>query len=255
MRFLGNGWGRNMGVLDQLRKEVDQKRFSEQQEVGQKQQGETIYKQQILPKMQELFKYLQELVEHLNYLEIPVQVEGYSSRFPQLGTLVQKDYKISTDDYGGLADINRLMQINVSFYCVGAGEFQYIVQGKAAIEKEIAYLHSKHLATKNQKIPGINNEAAARFIVKRLVPVRLRFEVDYDSSLIKVIINNHLNFYTYTESWQAADINNDFLDVVARYLLRKDSEFIKPEISEGQREALRKKLAEIKKSEGRRSFW
>ncbi len=174
-----------MGILDQLRKQAGQKKSSEQQQLDQKQQREQAYKQQILPKMQELFKYLQELVEHLNYLEIPVQVENYSARFPQLGVLAQKHYKISTDGYGGFADIAKLMQINVTFFCEGDGNLQYVVHGKSAIEKEIAYLHIKNLTAKSQKMPGINNEEAAKFLVKRLIPVRLRFEVDYDASLIK----------------------------------------------------------------------
>lgn len=243
-----------MGVLDQLRKEADQKKSSELQQLDQKQQRELTYKKQILPKMQELFKYLQELVEHLNYLDVPVQVENYSLRFPKLGILAQKDYKISTDGYGGFADIDKLMQINVTFFCVGEGAFQYVVHGKASIEKEIAYLHVKHLSAKTQKMPGLNNEEAAKFIVKRLIPIRLRFEVDYDNSLIKVRINNYANFSTYTESWQAADINGGFLDAVARYLLRKESEFIKPEISDEHREILRKKLAEIKR-DGGQEYW
>ena len=239
-----------MGVLDQLRREVDQKRSSEQQGVDNKQQRERAYKQQILPKMQELFKYLKELVEHLNYLEVPVQVENYCSRYPKLGVLSQKDYKISTDGFGGFADLNKLMQINITFYCAGAGEFQYIVQGKAAIEKEIAALYSRRLSAKNQRVSGVNNEEVAKFLVKRLIPVRLRFEVDYENSLIKVIINNYTDFCTYTESWQAGEINEDFLDHVARYLLRQDSEFIKPKISDEQRDILRQKLAVIKKAEG-----
>ena len=76
-----------MGVLEQLRKEADQKKSSEKLQLDQTLYQEHAYKAQILPKMQELFKYLKELVEHLNYLEVPVQVESYSLRFPNLGTL------------------------------------------------------------------------------------------------------------------------------------------------------------------------
>ncbi len=243
-----------MGVLDQLRKQADQKKSSEQQQINQQQQIEFIYKNQILPKMKEIFKYLQELVEHLNYLEVPVQVEDYSSRFPKLGTLSQKDYKISTDGYGGFADIEKIMHINVTFFCVGSGEFQYVVVGRTVIEQEIAFLHAKMLSVKTQKMPRVNtNEETAQFSLKRRIPVRLRFEVDMDNSRINVIINNHNNFSNYTESWRAEDIDDAFLDVVARYFLRKDTELIKSEISDEYREVLRKKLAKIKKHEGRRS--
>jgi hypothetical protein len=51
---------------------------------------------------------------------------------------MQKDYRISTDGFGGLADIDKLKHINITFYCVGEGEFEYAVRGKADIENEIA---------------------------------------------------------------------------------------------------------------------
>lgn len=240
-----------MGVLEQLRKEANQKKSTQKQELNQTQQCELNYKRLILPKMQEIFNYLQELVDHLNYLEVPVLVEEYTPRFPKMGVLAQKDYKISTDGFGGFADINKIMHINVTFNCVGEGEFHYLVSGKGAIEKEISFLHTKRLTVNVQKMPGkINKEETAKIFVKRSIPVRLRFAVDYENSAIHVVINNYSDFSLYTESWQAADMDADFLDVIARYLLRKDTEFIKPEISDEHREVLRKRLAKIRKSEG-----
>lgn len=243
-----------MGILDQLRKEAGEKKTSEQQKVDLEQLQAQRYKTEILPKMQEIFKYMQELVKYLNYLDVPVQVKDYSSRYPQLGSLMQKDYRISTDGFGGLTDIDKLKHINITFYCEGEGTFEYVVRSKADIEKEIAFLHSKRLSNKTQRIPGHKNEDALKFLVLRKIPVRLRFEVDYEKSLIKVTINNYSQFSIYTESWQADAINHDFLDAVTRYLLRKDSEFIKPDITDEERNSLRKKLARIKKTE-QGTFW
>ncbi|WP_167374292.1 hypothetical protein [Bathymodiolus platifrons methanotrophic gill symbiont] len=48
-----------MGILDQLRKEADQKKSSEQQEIDQNKLCEQNYKAEILPKMQEIFSYMQ----------------------------------------------------------------------------------------------------------------------------------------------------------------------------------------------------
>lgn len=239
-----------MRILDQLREEAEQKKHSEQQEMDQKQEKKYVYSSHILPKMQKIFIYLQELVQHLNYLEIPVQVENYSSRFPKLGTLTQNNYKINTDGFGGFSDIEKLMHINVTFYVVGKGGFEYTVYGKSAIEKEIAFLHASRLSSETKKMPGIRNEEAAIFFIKRLIPVRLRFEVDYENSLIKVVINNHTDFSTYVESWRAEQIDSEFLDTVARYLLRKDLSFVKPEISDEHREVLRKRMAKIKARDG-----
>ncbi|SCN47037.1 hypothetical protein BAZMOX_01117_3 [methanotrophic endosymbiont of Bathymodiolus azoricus (Menez Gwen)] len=238
-----------MGVLDQLRKEADQKKLSEQETVDQQALRAKLYKTQVLPKMQQIFKYLQELAEHLNYLEVPVQVENYSDRFPRLGTLMQKDYKINTDGYGGFSDFNKLVQINLTFYCIGKGELEYNVQTKSAIEQENAFLHAKRVASKMYRLGGAGREESAKFVVTKKIPVRVRFEVDYEQSQIKVMVNNHTDFSTYTEVWQPADIDDAFLDTLARYLLRKDSEFVSLDITDEDRNELRKKLQSIKHKE------
>lgn len=106
-----------MGVLEQLRQEADQKKSSEQQEVELVQQHEQLYKTQILPKMQEVLKYLLELIEHLNYLEVPIQVAKYSAKYPELGVLAQKDYKINTDGYVGFAAIENWCKL-ISLFIV-----------------------------------------------------------------------------------------------------------------------------------------
>lgn len=167
---------------------------------------------------------------------------------------MQKDYRISTDGFGGLADIDKLKHINITFYCVGEGEFEYAVRGKADIENEIAFVHAKRLTTRTKRIPGHKDEGVLKFVMLRKVPVRLRFEADYEKLLIKVVINNYAHFAIYTESWRVEAIDQDFLDCVTRYLLRKDSEFIRPDITHDERLALRKKLAAIKNAEGQ-SFW
>ncbi|MDF1581820.1 MAG: hypothetical protein RQ733_06585 [Methyloprofundus sp.] len=236
-------------MLDQLRKEADQKKISEQQTVDQHALRAKLYKTQVLPKMQQIFKYLQELVAHLNYLEVPIQVENYSDRFLRLGTLMQKDYKINTDGYGGFSDFDKLVQINLTFYCVAAGEFEYSVQTKSAIEQENAFLHAKRIASKMYRLGGIGGEESARFVVTRKIPVRVRFEVDYEQSQIKVMVNNHTNFSTYAEMWQPEAIDDARLDSLARYLLRKDSEFISLDISDEYRDKLRNKLQSIKHNE------
>jgi hypothetical protein len=162
---------------------------------------------------------------------------------------MQKDYKINTDGYGGFSDFNKLVQINLTFYCIGKGELEYNVQTKSAIEQENAFLHAKRVASKMYRLGGAGREESAKFVVTKKIPVRVRFEVDYEQSQIKVMVNNHTDFSTYTEVWQPADIDDAFLDTLARYLLRKDSEFVSLDITDEDRNELRKKLQSIKHKE------
>lgn len=142
----------------------------------------------------------------LNYLEVPVQVENYSLRYPDLGILMQKDDRISADGFAVLADIEKLRHIDITFYCEGEDSFEYIVRTKVDIEHEISFLHAKHLASNAQRAPGHRQDDALKFQALRKIPVRFRFEVDYENSLIKAMINNYCHFSVYTESWEAKAI-------------------------------------------------
>ncbi len=239
-----------MGVLEQLRQEAGQKKSSEQQGVDLGQQREQLYKTKILPKMQEVLKYLQELVEHLNYLEVPIQIENYTAKYSKLGVLAQKNYKINTDGYGGFTALDKLQHINVTFYCEGSGELQHVVHTKSAIEQEVAFLHNNRLTSKiHRTAKSVNGEEVANFSILRKIPVRVRFVVDYEQSRIKLLINNYEDFSVFAESYKAEELSTEFLDELARYLLRQDNNFIKAEITDEYRENLRKKLQAIKRAE------
>jgi hypothetical protein len=233
-----------MGVLDQLRYEVSSKQENEASVASVQQQLEREYQATILPKMQKTFLFLKEIVEHLNYLEKAVEIEDYSRDYPQIGNLTQTNYKINTDGYGGFADFNRITQINVTFICQGSGEFTYSLEGKVRIEQEVSFLHARNVPfTWNQYVcsKGID---AATFTITRKIPVRFKFEVDYDNSKIKLLINNHENFNVYSKTFAPEAINELLLDEVIRFMLRQDSDFIRLDITSQDKQRIQKKAEE-----------
>jgi hypothetical protein len=224
-----------MGVLNQA---------SEFNGVNVQQQLEREYQATILPIMQKIFLFFKEIVEHLNYLEKPIEIEEYSRDYPQMDTLTQTHYKINTDGYAGFADFNRLMQINLTFTCQGNGEFTYVLEGKVRIEQEVAFLHSRNVPfTWNQYISSKGIESST-FTITRKIPVRFRFEVDFEQSKIKLSINNHENFNIYSKAFAAEAINELLLDEVIRFLLRQDGDFIRLDIISQNKERIQKKAEE-----------
>jgi hypothetical protein len=104
---------------------------------------------------------------------------------------MQKDYRISTDGFGGLADIDKLKHINITFYCVGEGEFEYAVRGKADIENEIAFVHAKRLTTRTKRIPGHKDEGVLKFVMLRKVPGNINMlEFIYICQTTKTVSTN-----------------------------------------------------------------
>lgn len=218
-----------MSVLDELRKKADEKKAAEQQQAMINEQLENIYQSKILSKMQLIFDSFQEAIDYLNFLEEPVQVKDYCQKYPQFGTLFQSNYKINTDGRIGLADYNRLMQVNVSFFCEAKGEFSYRLESDPLIDKEIQFLQSKKLFFdwKHQSVVG--GIPCTQFTIQRKIPVAFRVEVDYKQSLFKVTIKNHENLQSFAKSFSPEQVDSNFIDSLLCYFLRKDNQFVKVE--------------------------
>lgn len=234
-----------MGILDQLRDEANLKQESEFAEIDEQQKLENEYQAHILPKMQKTFTFLKEIIEHLGYLDKAIEIEDYSHDYPQIGHLVQKEYSINTDGYGGFSSFDRIMQINVNFFCVGRGSFTYELEGKTRIEREVGFLHSKNVPFDWNQFVNSNGVEAARFTITRKIPVRFKFEVDFENSKIRLLINNHENFSVYKKTFEPSEVDEELLDEVIRFMLRKDSDFIRLDINNQDKERIQKKAEEM----------
>lgn len=185
-------------------------------------QPEDIYEEILLPKMQTVFIFLKEVVNHLNYLEKAVQVLDYSSKFPKIGPLIQKNYQLNTDGFGGFCEFDNIKQINLTFVCANQGSFSYDLQGQSIIEQEIQFLSTKNIPFKQNK----RANGGVQLTITRQIPVRFRFEVDLIQAKIKLLIHNHQDFNRYHKAFLPNDINEVLLNKIIRFLLRKDLYFI-----------------------------
>lgn len=86
-----------MSVLDELKQETERRKQELSQDEACRVRQEEVYQNQIKPAMQSVFRYLNEMVEHLNFVkpEIPLRYEipGYGG----VGPVVTRDFKISVD--------------------------------------------------------------------------------------------------------------------------------------------------------------
>ncbi|MDD5272732.1 MAG: hypothetical protein PHU14_08450 [Methylovulum sp.] len=223
-----------MNILDELRQKAEDKKRALHEHNAYESHLEQVYQQVLLPKMQFLYDSFRELIEYLNFLDEPVVVRNYARRYPHFGTLVQKNYKINTDGRMGMADYHRLMQINVSFLCEAEGNFSYSMSPKNAVDREYAFLFERGLRFQ-QKNYGMD---AAMFIVERRIPVHFRVMVDYKNSRLKVAIFNHDNFQVSQKYFAPEQLDDEFLDALLSYFMRRDNRFIRADISEEDRAAI-----------------
>lgn len=229
-----------MSVLDELRKKADEKKAAEQRQAMHEDLLEQVYQIQILPKMQLIFDNFKETIDYLNFLDEPIKVNNYCEKFPQFGELAHSNYKINTDGRIGLANYDRLMQVNISFLCEGKGDFSYRLESEPVIEKEVTYLQAKRLFFDWKRVASTNGVPAAQFTIQRKIPIAFRVEVDYSHSKIKVAIKNHENLQSFSKSYGADELDDKFVERLLSYFLRKNREFVKTEeLSEASKEMIK----------------
>ncbi len=214
-----------MGILDQLREEANKIQSEHQHDADLQKQKEHNYQFIILPKLQHLFSYFKELLDYLEIIKEPVKIAHYSDRYSHLGSLIQQNYRLSTDKHGGIANFDKLTEVNLRFNCVSE------IPGEE-------FRHDQHL--------GNTKAGAVTFTIQKNIPVLFRFSLDFDNSRIVLNIENHENFEQRTQYIRPEQIDDNYLDKLARYILRKDVDFLRMDIDDAYREQLRRKIKEQK---------
>ncbi len=235
-----------MGILDDLREEASQKQADLQEDTLLREKLEHNYQLLVLPRMQQLFSYFKELIEYLSIIENPIEVSQYSKRYSQLGLLYQQNYRLSTDKHGGLSHYDKLTEVNLRFnYEPKEGEedtFSHLIKHKIEAEQEKDFLSRHKVAYNIDRNFGNTKETAITFQISRKIPVLFKFSVDYEKALIILKIQNHENFESRTKVINPEQINEQNLDTLARYILRKDDDFLRMEIDEVSKEKIREQV-------------
>jgi hypothetical protein len=235
-----------MGILDDLREQANDKQLEREENILQQEKLEHNYQMNILPKMQQLYAYFKELLEYLAVIESPICIEHYSERYKLMGKLYQQDYRLTTDQHGGIAHIDKLKEVNLKFYCLGdvnqEAQFRHTVSNKTEMDQEKDFLSKHKIPFDYDRYLGNNTQGSFSLIITRKIPVLFRFKVDYEQSRISLTMINHENFEIRTQFINPEQINETYLDKLARYILRKDTEFLKIELDEAYKVRLRQQL-------------
>jgi hypothetical protein len=215
----------SVGILDELRKEAENNKQTTGGDAKLAQRREQTYQQILLPVMKRMLNSIQELLEYLQTLD-PVAVDSYSVNRPEIGKLLQGDYRLNTDGMSGFEELNKLRQINLSFRLKGAGFYKYTIMGKLAAETELQFLHQRKVKVETKSEAGPNGVLSTTFTVERDIPVSMSFVVDYENSSIKFTEHNQENFSSSAQSFGLGDLSKDWIDQFLRFLLRKDNDFV-----------------------------
>ena len=82
-----------MGVLEELRQQTNLKKVHDDVQKTREQIWQQNYENIVLPKMQHIYYYLKEVIDHLKFIDHKLKVKDYSQRFRKFETLTQQNYR------------------------------------------------------------------------------------------------------------------------------------------------------------------
>lgn len=228
-----------MGILDDLKNQSQLQKAKEQQE--QQRQADLVqyYQDEIQPKMLQLYSFMNELVEHLNYLnkETPVN-------YPVMpdGTMLvfnQSEYKVTIDS------AKEIKNINLRFFCKLEKPLRFEIENEERIERYNEVLTSYRIPfdrkdTKDHDFKLIK----ASFEVSGPITAHIIFKGDVENSQVELLLTNVEKPGTQKHVLKDRHITETFIDGLGKYILRENPEFLKLKIDDEDKEKIRQRVQE-----------
>jgi len=245
-----NNQGIKMGILDNLKEQADKDISKKLNEELSTENAEYVYNTRIAPKMKMIYFYFKEFTQHLNAIESPVKVATYSKQLPKIGELHQADYRVNSDATGGVVNPDEIQEILLRYNYKGQAVKEYIHHTDSKVESDSV---TKILTKAKMQFSTANNLASSNngaliFYIAKVVMVSFKFKIHPTKANISLDIKNHENFEERSLTINPDDVDEAYLDKLARYILRKDSEFLKIDIDDDVRIQIRQRIEAEKKA-------
>jgi len=226
-----------MGVLDELREQAESLRSEQEREQQRIRALEQFYREELNPKMIRIYRYLKELAEHLNYIQPVVDV---AYEFPGYGLVEgfrQSRYGVRTD--------NEIQMTEIDFQCLCRHEGNL----RLRVESEENVKRLKDFLTENEIEYHLRNEQddrfrirAGNFVINHQVLVAFLLRADIEKSCIRLTLVNFPGIGVKHEIINPRYVDDAFLDEFGNFILRRENQFLKLQISEEERRRIRERL-------------
>lgn len=232
-----------MSLLDELKKQAQAKQTKEQVDKQRQAEMEARSRDEVLPKLVQIYSYLNELIKQIEILQPDVQVSYNLKGFGNLAGLRQEGYELRADSRENMTNLT------LGFYCLGDGEIRFQLETRQQVEQQKEYFKQHDLAYSSRDYRDERHEIThAQFIFEPRIRVSLDFQLAKDLATIMLTVRNYDGLGINRYQLDPANIDGQFLDELGKYILRHNNNFLKLDISEDFRENLRQRLADDKKS-------
>ncbi len=204
-----------MSFLDELRKEASAVKKQQNDDVSSTVARNQMILRGLLPRMRALYKHLKEYAESLTVVKQNVAVSYELKGFDILENLVQSDYRAYTDDP------RQLSKFAFAFNCRGDETVTLKTQGydRYLSVKEYLWSHNLRFASK------VSGRGEGVFHLEPLVPVSFEFAADVEKAAIRLRVRNMDSLGTSTFTYNPDLVNSNFMEELARYIMRKPNRF------------------------------
>jgi len=232
-----------MGILDDLKNQSEVLKADEAKEKQRQTDLLNFYQKNLHPKMLQLYDFLNELVEHLNYIKTetnvsyPVQPDGSLQEFKQ------SDYKVTIDS------ANQVKEINLRFYCKLDEPLIFELENAERIQRYVDVLHGYRIDFDRTDNKDSNYDLiSSKIKVNGPVPVNVILQGDIETSSIHLILNNFEKPGVSKHTFKERHLTEEFIDGLGKFILRQNPLFLKLDIEDGHKEQIRQNIqADINK--------
>jgi len=230
-----------MGVLDDLRKQSAEQRGREDADLLREQERQEFYQQEIRPRLEQAYTYLNELADHLNYVKPDLTHTYVLPGGVKLESLKQDEYGIEADSR------DNMKKVTFKFYCHNDGEVLFRVEGKKTVDKLNEFMHQCRMRYKTSQIKDEKqNVIEAEIIVENVVPIIFQLVADIENGNIILWIRNFEKLGIRKIMLLPRQVNEGMLDDLGKYIVRDVDRFMQLDIDEASKKQLQEKLKQDK---------
>ena len=225
-----------MGLLDDLEQQAQKERDSKEE--LQKQRRE-FFKNTTLPVMENLFDYLTRLSKTLNFLQAPRLGRYAISGYGEVVTRCSNDMNVQAQ----MPMYGRTYTLTVTGVVDASQSPQLVVEGASRIDAMVELFRrygfeAMQKAEKNEK----GEFTKAWFQASGKVNMTATFVAEMNSDLLRMEFTNFDAFATRKQAIRIADLNDELLDSIGKYIALQQNYILRETISDENREAWRAKL-------------
>ncbi|MCK4865293.1 MAG: hypothetical protein KAT06_07660 [Gammaproteobacteria bacterium] len=226
-----------MGILDDLKNQSENLKADEDRERQRQAALLKHYEKDIHPKMLKLYTFLNEFIEHLNYLNKVIQVSYPIAPDGSHCEFEQSEYKVTIDSTTAVKDMN------LSFTCKLKEPLVFELENSERILSYTDVLHSYRIDFNRYDNKDNNYDLiSAKFKIKGPVKVNIIFQADIENSSINLLISNFEKAGHSKHVFKERHITDEFIDGLGKYILHENANFLKLDIDEQNKEKIRKNI-------------